>query len=76
MPDTLSDRLKTKSDDNTYPVVDCPACGQQDVPCVIDWYVFMGKMFTLCCHELVEKPVIKGWVSLVDLEDTGWDGEI
>ena len=71
--------LKPTSDDEYYyPVADCTNCGKLDIPFGIfynPYEIADIRYYCLNCHE-GELKNIKGYVSLIDLEDSEWDREL
>ena len=74
----LTSRMKPEPDEFYYFAVgDCTTCGVKDVPfnTVVMTDRFTPITYCLNCHEgSVVKP--KGYVSLIDLEDTEWNYEL
>ena len=62
-----------------YPIADCTTCGAKDVPFNITWLPDSGgyRQLTYClnCHQGDPKN-IKGYVSLIELEEMEWDSEL
>jgi len=72
MPDSLANRLKPEQDqENIFAVIDCPECGEENIP--VSYTTFLiPTLYTLCCNSFVENISPKGYVSLLDLEETEW----
>lgn len=66
--------------DYIYPVADCPNCGKQDIPFGTLSFIEDGmpKTITYClsCHTKVEGIVPTGYMSMLELEEKGWDREL
>jgi len=78
---SLTGRLKSQSDYYCYPVVDCPECKETDVPYGVfsssNSEEYITHYYCLNCkHSTLQKPEIKGWITLLDLEECGWDSEL
>ena len=78
---SLAGRLKERDAEHIFPVVDCPKCGMIDAPygisCLPGGEEFITRWYCLnCSHSTLERPKIKGWCSLLDLENTNWDSEL
>ena len=73
--------LKPKpSDEYYYQIADCTTCGAKDVPFNIAWLSGEGGIqirltYCLNCHD-GELKNIKGYVSLLNLEEEEWDTEL
>ncbi|MDD5397538.1 MAG: hypothetical protein PHU70_00525 [Dehalococcoidia bacterium] len=73
--------LKVQSEENCYPVSDCPNCKAIDVPFVIypipgPNNIYSSVISCLNCHQEVPQLRAKGFVSLIDLEAKEWDREL
>jgi len=74
--------MKSEPDfDYIYPVIDCPICGKEDVPVGELGFIDDGslKMLRYClnCHQpLNEMPTPKGYASILELEEEGWNTEL
>ena len=68
-------QLKSFSVENCFPVGDCTTCGRKRVP-----FAYTNTTppigYCLNCHNAVENTKARGYVSLVDLEESEWDIEI
>ena len=66
--------------DYIYPVADCPNCDKRDMPFGTLSYIVNGilKTMTYClnCHNSVEEIVPKGYLSMLELEDSEWNTEL
>jgi len=72
--------LKQEPDDEYYyPIADCTTCGAKDVPFNTVWLLdgsnYRQLTYCLNCHD-GEPRNIKGYISLIDLEDSEWDTEL
>ena len=75
--------MKPESDfDYIYPVSDCPNCGKQDVPFGTLYFqdefgMPQAMIYCLSCHTKIEKMVlIKGYLSILEMEESGWNSEL
>ncbi len=73
----ISDRVQLSPDmEHMFPVCDCPKCGRADTPFGV--YASSGEEITVlyyclnCDYVTTESKYIKGWVTLLDLEDCDW----
>jgi len=74
MPDSLERRLKSEGN---IPVIDCIVCGKTDVPVFYTTIDFRPAPYCLCCHIIIPTNFVpKGFVTMIDLEETEWDSEI
>ena len=73
--------LKPEPDfEYVYPIIDCPICGEINVP-VSQLHLIndgLPKTINYClkCHQVIEELKPKGYVSMLELEEIGWDSEL
>ena len=72
--------MKSKpDDDHIYPIADCTKCGSKEVPFNTVWWPYEDgyRKVTYClnCH-YGEPENIKGYISLLELEEMEWDTEL
>lgn len=76
MSEPLKDRIQLEQDmEHCYPIIDCPECGAVDVP-VGYLNSIRAEPYTLCCHTILENIKPKGYVSLLDLEESYWNEQL
>ena len=76
----ISNRTKLEEDSEYYyPIADCTSCGAKDVPFNSIYMPspsgYSKLTYCLNCHQ-GELGKVKGYVSLIDLEDTDWSIEL
>ena len=82
MSKEILDRMKSKTDlEYIYPVSDCSSCGEKDIPFGIAGPFIAGgevMSFKYClnCNQTKEIVKPKGYVSLLDLEETDLSSEL
>ena len=79
--ESLTGRLKERDTEHIFPVVDCLDCGMIDAPygisCLPGGGEFITRWYCLnCSHVTALRPEIKGWCSILDLEECGWESEL
>lgn len=64
-----------------YPIIDCPICGKVGVP--VGEFSFLENdsykitKYCLNCHQTINEMLTpKGYVSILELEEEGWDTEL
>ena len=84
MGEEISSRMKPESDlEYRFPILDCPICGQEDIPFgMAGPYIVNGLPITLLyclnCNQVLPPQVLeekvkpKGYVSDLDLEEFGY----
>ena len=78
---SLTGRLKSQSEYYNFPVVDCPVCKEVDMPYGV-FPTFNGIEYITywwclnCKYSTLERPEVKGYVALVDVEECGWETEL
>jgi len=76
------EQMKPEPDDEyIYPIADCTRCGAKEVPFNTVWWSSLdGELvkltYCLNCQQGEEMVNIKGYVSLLELEDLEWDTEL
>lgn len=73
--------MRDRDDLHIFPVVDCPKCKLIAAPYGIsvlsNGIEYITRWYCLNCgHSVLERPDIKGWVSLVDIEEANWETEL
>lgn len=74
--------MKSEPDfEHIYPIADCTKCGAKEVPFNAVWMPSSGGemiklTYCLNCQDGEEMDNIKGYMSLLELEDLGWDTEL
>ena len=73
-----ANRLKPEDSFNIFPVMDCTSCGRANMPFGEMPFLVDYKLVYYClnCQVMVGLIKPKGYVSLLDLEETGWSTEI
>ena len=73
--------MKSEPDDeHIYPIADCTKCEAKEVPFSTVWLPYEDgyKKITYClnCHDGEEMENIKGYISLLELEEAEWVSEL
>ena len=78
----LKKNMKSEPDlDYIYPLGDCSNCGKLNVPFGTLYYqdefgMPETMLYCLNCHTKVEEIVPKGYLSILELEEMGWNIEL
>ena len=78
---SLSGRLRDRDEEHIFPIVNCTECKLADAPYSIsvlsNGEEFITRWWCLNCkHSTLERPEIRGWVSLQALEECNWETEL
>ena len=78
MGEEISNRVVPERDEfYCYPVGDCTTCGAVGVPFAeIALPNYTQLKYCLSCHSGSKPNPVKGYVSLLDLEEFEWDVEV